>query len=141
LLKGIFTLTISNNSANFVKTIVQILLKAGAIVTKSTTLTKSKSALLHAVEKQQYDIAKLLLQNGASTDDGDSANGWPNSVMMTCQQKNLEMLQLLINYGAIVNTPSYIERNDKHGNAYKVLVHPIFIASQSSDSSFLEVSL
>ena len=116
-------------------------MKAGSIVTKSASLTNSKSALLHAVEKQQYEIAKLLLQNGASTDDGDSANGWPNSIMMTCQQKDLKMLQLLINHGAITDTPSYIERNDKHGNTYKVLVHPIFIASQSSDSSFLEVGL
>lgn len=114
-------------------------MNAGATVTKSNALTKSKSVLLHAVEKQQYEITALLLKHTALTDDGDSLNGWPNAVMMACLQKNLEMLQLLINHQADPNTPSHIERKDKHGKTVKVLVHPIFVASQISDERFLEV--
>lgn len=113
---------------------------AGATVAKSSALTKSKSVLLHAVEKQQYDITALLLKHTALTDDGDSENGWPNAVMMACQQKNLDMLKLLIHHQADPNTPSHIERTDKDGKMVKVLVHPIFIASQLSDERFIEVS-
>ncbi|KAL7332977.1 hypothetical protein PS15p_201946 [Mucor circinelloides] len=118
-----------------------ILLNTGATVTKSNALTKSKSVLLHAVEKQQYEITALLLKHTALTDDGDSQNGWPNAVMMACLQKNLEMLQLLISHQADPNTPSHIERKDKHGKTVKVLVHPIFVASQISDERFLETLL
>lgn len=116
-------------------------MNAGAAVTKSSALTKSKSVLLHAVEKQQYEIAALLLKYTALTDDGDSENGWPNTVMVACQQKNLDMLNLLISHQADPNTPSHIERTGKDGKTIKVLVHPIFIASQISDERFIEVTI
>ncbi|KAK4515576.1 uncharacterized protein ATC70_010527 [Mucor velutinosus] len=118
-----------------------ILLNAGAIVTKSSASTKSKSVLLHAVENQQYDITALLLKHTALTDDGDSENGWPNAVMMACQQKNLAMLKLLVSHQADPNTPSHIERTDKDGKVIKLLIHPIFIASQISDVRFIETLL
>ncbi|CEP17999.1 hypothetical protein [Parasitella parasitica] len=122
---------------------VKIILDAGAGVIKCLTLPRShKSVLLLAVEKQQYDIAKLLLEQNALTDDGDSAHGRPTCVMMACQLKDLKMLQLLVNdFNANPNTPCYIERHDKHGKPCQVLVHPIFIASQLTDESFLETLL
>jgi ankyrin repeat protein len=113
-------------------------LAAGSKVIKSEE-SKNKSLLLKAVENSRFDIAELVLSYGALTDDQDSLNGFANSVMVTCQTKNFEMLELLIKYGADLNIASQIERKDKKNRAYKVMIHPIFIAS-TLDKRFLEVS-
>ncbi|KAI7902907.1 ankyrin repeat-containing domain protein [Cokeromyces recurvatus] len=120
---------------------VEILLHKGCHVNKPTHISKHKSVLLVAVEKSQYEIANLLLQNGALTDDNDSVNGWSNSVMIACLKKDLKMLQILINYNVDLNRPSPIERTDKAGNTYKVVTYPLIVASSKLCATFLEVLL
>jgi ankyrin repeat protein len=101
--------------------------------------SKNKSLVLKAVENSRFDIVELVLSHGALTDDQDSHHGFANSVMIACQQKNIKVLELLIKYGANLNNPSQIERKDAKNRVYKVMVHPIFIAS-TLDKRFLEVS-
>lgn len=105
---------------------------AGAIVSKHKK-SEEKSALLTAVANSDLDIAELLLQNDAPFDDGDTENGWSNSVMITCLNKNLKMLELLIKYGADLNKLSNISLKDKKNKEYNVSLPPIFIASNLGD--------
>ncbi|KAI8979262.1 ankyrin repeat-containing domain protein [Mycotypha africana] len=119
---------------------VKILLEAGAVVTRQNN-GKHKSALLKAAEDSQLGIMRLLLEHGAASDDGDSFNGWSNSVMVACLKENIDMLQLLIKFGCDVNTSSYIERKDDNGVKYQALVHPIFISTVWEKQLFLKTLL
>lgn len=83
-------------------------------------------------------MTELLLYNGAPVDQ-DSSYGRINAVMVACQKKNMEMLKLLILYKADLSKPTHVERKDKFGRKYTVLLHPIFVASTIS-SKFLEVN-
>lgn len=116
---------------------LQALLNSGANV--STTNNQLPSLVLRAVQLKKYEITELLLKYGASTDE-DSKYGRMNAVMTACQNKDLQMLNILITHHADLNTPSLVERKDDVGKKYTVLLHPIFAASYPG-SSLLEVML
>lgn len=92
---------------------------------------KEDSLVLKSVKAKRFRIAELLLEHGFSNDD-DSSYGRINAVMIACQNNDIDMLQLLIKHGANLDKASHVERTDKFGNKYKVLLHPIFAASLSS---------
>lgn len=51
--------------------------------------------------------------------------------MVACQNNNVNILKLLIEYNADLNKPSHVERKYKSGKKYTALLHPIFAASVS----------
>jgi ankyrin repeat protein len=89
---------------------------------------KEESLVLKAVKANNFHLTQLLLQHGFPTDE-DSSFGRANAVMVACQNNDLKMLKLLIENNADVNKPSHVERKDKSGKKYTVLLHPVFAAS------------
>lgn len=114
------------------------MLNARASVTSIIKNQKS-SLVLKSAQSNHYEITELLLKHGAPSDE-DSRYGRINAVMVACQSKNLEMLNLLISHNANLNTPSHVERKESSGKKYTVLLYPIFAASYFN-STLLEVML
>jgi ankyrin repeat protein len=112
-------------------------LNAEVKVTNSSGF-KKESLVLKSVQANNFGMTELLLRKGAPVDQ-DSSYGRINAVMVACQMKDIKMLKLLIEHGADLNKPSHIERKDKSGKKYNVLLHPIFVASTASPE-LLEVS-
>ena len=95
---------------------------------KRHTNSKEESLVLKAVQSKHFDIVQTLLENGFHTDE-DSAFGRINSVMVACMNNDSKMLSLLIRHGADLNKASHVERKNKAGRKFNVLLHPIFSAS------------
>lgn len=98
---------------------VELLLAKGARLNQPV---KYKSALMHAVSEDHFEIAKLLLARGedvnTETDEG-------TALMMAVQRGNPQMVQLLLHDGARVNV--------KHRSGNTALI-------MSADLSFAEMN-
>ncbi|KAF3398385.1 Ankyrin-3 [Penicillium rolfsii] len=82
----------------------------------STDVTGNRlSPLLRAVERDHYQIVRLLLDHGASPDTADKEG---RTALMTAAWKNhADILQLLIMRGANVNAKDHRKRNVLHNLA------------------------
>lgn len=95
--------------------------------------------LLKAVKANHINIVRLLLKHNVDTDE-DSHYNRPNAVMTACQNENIDILRLLIDAKANLDTPSMIERKDECGKKLISLVHPVFVASLKDDESIFKVN-
>lgn len=95
--------------------------------------------LLKAVKANHINIVRLLLEHNVDTDE-DSHYNRPNAVMTACQNENIDILRLLIDAKANIDTPSMIERKDECGMKLISLVHPVFVASLKDDESIFKVN-
>jgi ankyrin repeat protein len=100
---------------------------------------KDDSMLLKAVKANHINIVRLLLEHNVDTDE-DSHYNRPNAVMTACQNENIDILRLLIDAKANLDTPSMIERKDECGMKLISLVHPVFVASLKDDESIFKVN-
>ncbi|KAJ5082705.1 hypothetical protein N7532_011748 [Penicillium argentinense] len=90
----------------------EFLLKAGA---KTDVTGNRLSPLLRAVERDHYQIVRLLLDHGASPDSTDKEG---RTALMTAAWRNhADILQLLIIRGANVNARDHRKRNAMHNLA------------------------
>lgn len=90
----------------------EYLLQNGA---KTDVQSNRPSPLLRAVEKDNYQIVKLLLDAGASPNTSDKEG---RTALMTAAWKNhVDILQLLILRGADVNARDHRKRNALHNLA------------------------
>ncbi|KAJ6145635.1 hypothetical protein N7470_009530 [Penicillium chermesinum] len=90
----------------------EYLLHAGA---KTDVASSRLSPLLRAVERDHYQIVRLLLDAGASPDSTDKEG---RTALMTAAWKNhADVLQLLIMRGANVNARDHRQRNCLHNLA------------------------
>ncbi|KAJ5658808.1 uncharacterized protein N7484_002457 [Penicillium longicatenatum] len=93
-------------------TTTEYLLKLGA---KTDVASNRLSPLLRAVDRDHYQIVRLLLDAGASPDSTDKEG---RSALMTAAWKNhADVLQLLIMRGADVNARDLRKRNVLHNLA------------------------
>ena len=90
-------ITASKKSA---ERVVELLLKHGADV-NCECKQSGETALTEAVTRHCNKIAKDLLKNGASVNHVTSTG--KTALMSVCQDRNKEMLKLLLEYGADVN--------------------------------------
>lgn len=90
----------------------EFLLQVGA---KTDVAGNRLSPLLRAVERDHYQIVRLLLDHGASSDSTDKEG---RTALMTAAWKNhADVLQLLIMRGANVNSRDHRKRNVLHNLA------------------------
>ncbi|KAJ5578447.1 uncharacterized protein N7459_007411 [Penicillium hispanicum] len=90
----------------------EFLLGLGA---KTDVASNGPSPLRRAVERDHYQIVRLLLDHGASTDSADKEG---RTALMTAAWKNhADVLQLLIMRGANVNATDLRKRNALHNLA------------------------
>lgn len=90
----------------------EFLLQCGA---KTDVAGNRLSPLLRAVERDHYQIVRLLLDHGASSDSTDKEG---RTALMTAAWKNhADVLQLLIMRGANVNARDHRKRNVLHNLA------------------------
>ncbi|KAJ5574827.1 hypothetical protein N7450_008726 [Penicillium hetheringtonii] len=90
----------------------EFLLKIGA---KTDVAGNRLSPLLRAVERDHYQIVRLLLDHGALSDSADKEG---RTALMTAAWKNhADVLQLLIMRGANVNARDHRKRNVLHNLA------------------------
>ena len=90
----------------------EFLLTQGA---KTDVASNRLSPLLRAVERDHYQIVRLLLDHGASSDSTDKEG---RTALMTAAWKNhADILQLLIMRGANVNARDHRRRNALHNLA------------------------
>lgn len=83
--------------------IIRVLLAYGADVNRMDPEFWHPTALHKAVEAGNFEIVKLLLDNGASIDVAESTLNY-TPLTMAVEGNNLEMAKLLIERGADVNT-------------------------------------
>lgn len=86
--------------------IIKSLLKAGAKVDKGDE--GQLTALNWACANEHWDVAELLLQNGANPNSYKSRNMYTTPLMVVAEKGNAKILKLLIEKGAdITKTDSY----------------------------------
>ncbi|OQD78652.1 hypothetical protein PENDEC_c001G06100 [Penicillium decumbens] len=90
----------------------EFLLMQGA---KTDVASNRLSPLLRAVERDHYQIVRLLLDHGASSDSTDKEGR--TALMTAAWKNNADILQLLIMRGANVNARDHRRRNALHNLA------------------------
>lgn len=86
--------------------ILEILLGAGALINPSTE-HKRHAALHAAVENADVEMTTMLLRKGAYPNLDPSASTYRTLLQEAAHRGHVELIQLLLDYGADVNAPGY----------------------------------
>ncbi len=89
---------------------VRLLMGKGAEV-NIRTRSYSEIPLLHALKSRSYEIAKLLLENGADPNCGED---YANPLAAVAERDNLDMMRLLLEKGARIDAHEPFEDAFRH---------------------------
>jgi ankyrin repeat protein len=85
-------------------TLIQLLIEQGAIVDHVDN--KGITALGYACHKECDDVVRVLLENDANVNFTYKLTGWTPLIYACYKQDNIEIIKLLLDYGADVNYKS-----------------------------------
>ncbi len=109
-----------NEYVGFVKYLIPILpnIDTRHVYSNQACNESRNSALYLAVEKNNFKIVQLLLDNGA--DVNYTGDGHDHIIHAACQNNNLDMLKLLLEYGANIHAIGWLGRTALHYACYAI---------------------